>query len=184
MAASLVGQRRPDEGQISPTLAKCGTPVDGIALCLSPAGGFNASLEVRNVGPSDAVLNLGVILANGAHQYPTAITLELIDEKSRRLHAKLAEPTGVIGGRIDPLIVPLLSGAACNFPIHLSNMVWHESGQIEAFEPDPKNHYALQARFTGRNVGTDEAAPDVKGITLLHFWMGTVVSNAATIGPK
>jgi hypothetical protein len=44
-------------------------------LCLSPSvGSGSVTLEVRNTGPTDAVLNLGIMRANGARQHPSAIT--------------------------------------------------------------------------------------------------------------
>jgi hypothetical protein len=141
-------------------------------------------LEVRNTGPKDAVLNLGIMLANGARQYPTAITLVLTDAEGKEHHAELAEPAGVIGGRLDPFIVPLPSGASLKLPLHISKCFWYASGQLEDFEPDPPKHYTLQAQFTGKGVSQDQANLDVKGIALMPYWTGAVVSNAVVIGPK
>lgn len=62
-----------DQGHSFRTAGKCGKPVTGIALCLSRSAEPDAMLEVRNTSPKDAVLNLGIMLANGARQYPTAL---------------------------------------------------------------------------------------------------------------
>jgi hypothetical protein len=165
---------------------KCGRPVSGIALCLShsaePRGG---TLEVRNTGPKDAVLNLGVMLANGARQYATAITLVLTDAEGKQHHAELAEPTGVIAGRLDPFIVPLPSGASLELLLRISEpRPWYASGDLEDFEPDRKKHYRVQAQFTGKGVSQRDANLDVKGIALMPYWTGVVVSNTVAIGPK
>jgi hypothetical protein len=125
-------------------------------------------LEVRNAGPKDAVLNLGIMLANGARQYSTAITLVLTDAEGKGHHAELAEPAGVTSGRLDPFIVPLPSGASLKLPVHISKCLWYASGHIEDFEPDPKKHYTVQAQFTGKGVSQAEANLDVKGIALLR----------------
>ncbi|MGD1082855.1 MAG: hypothetical protein ABR881_31455 [Candidatus Sulfotelmatobacter sp.] len=141
-------------------------------------------LEVRNTGPNDTVLNLGIMLANGSRQYPAAITLVLTDAEGKGHRAELAEPPGVIGGRLDPFIVPLPSGASLKLPLHISKCFWYASGQLEDFEPDPKKHYTLQAQFTGKGVSQAEAGPDVAGIALMPYWTGEVVSNTVAIGPK
>jgi hypothetical protein len=160
---------------------KCGKPVAGIALCLSrSAAPDGATLEVRNTGPEDAVLNLGIM--EWTRQYATAINLALTDAKGKEHHAELAEPTGVIGGRILPFVVPLPSGASLKLPLHISKCIWYASGQLEDFEPDPKKRYTLQAQFMGK--GVSQADPDFKGLTLMPYWKGTVVSNAVAIGPK
>jgi|SRR5208337_4194345 len=180
LAAVVFGQ-----GRSSLVAGKCGKPVGGIALCLSrsaePGG---ATLEVRNTGPKDAVLNLGTMEANGARQHPTAITLVLTDAKGREHHAELAEPAGIASGWIGPFIVPLPSGASLKLPLHISKQIWYASGQLEDFEPNPKKHYTLQAQFTGKGVSQAEAGHDFKGIALMPYWTGTVVSNAVAIGPK
>src|ERR1035437_379793 len=132
---------------------KCGKPVAGIALCLSrSAAPDGATLEVRNTGPEDAVLNLGIM--EWTRQYATAL----------------------------PFVVPLPSGASLKLPLHISKCIWYASGQLEDFEPDPKKRYTLQAQFMGK--GVSQADPDFKGLTLMPYWKGTVVSNAVAIGPK
>ncbi|HWC17051.1 MAG TPA: hypothetical protein VG498_08545 [Terriglobales bacterium] len=69
-AASASPQTNDTHESIEP----CGTPLDGIALCLSPSGEPDGLiLEIRNVGTNDAVLNLGIM--HGARQYPVAIML-------------------------------------------------------------------------------------------------------------
>ncbi len=163
-------------------VGKCGAPITGIALCLSPGRG---TLEVRNIGAKDAVLNLGTMEANGMRQYPTAITLLLKDAHGVEHHARLAEPVGLIGGRIDALIVPLPSGASFMLPLDVfRSRPWYASGQVEDFKPDPTKQYTLQAQFTGRGVSQAEANLDLKGVALMPFWTGAVVSNVAAIGTK
>jgi hypothetical protein len=172
------------QGHGSHIAGPCGRPVAGIALCLSWSAEPGAMLEVRNAGPKDAVLNLGIMLANGARQYSTAITLVLTDAEGKGHHAELAEPAGVTSGRLDPFIVPLPSGASLKLPVHISKCLWYASGHIEDFEPDPKKHYTVQAQFTGKGVSQAEANLDVKGIALMPYWTGAVVSNTVAIGPK
>jgi hypothetical protein len=161
-------------------VGKCGAPVSGIALCLSPGRG---TLEVRNTGEKDAVLNLGTMVGNGTWQYPTAITLLLRDANGKQHRAKLAEPVGVIGGRLDALIVPLPRGASLKLPLDVSwSRPWYASGRLEDFKPDLKKHCALQAQFIGKGVSQAETNLDLKGLALMPFWTGAVASNIAAIG--
>ena len=81
----------------------CGKPANGIALCLSPSEERNGIiLEIKNTGPKDALLNLGIMLDTGQKQYPNAIQLLVVDSEGKQHYAELAEPTW-IGGRVDPL---------------------------------------------------------------------------------
>jgi hypothetical protein len=158
--------------------------VEGIALCLSrSARPGDATLDVRNTGAKDAVLKLGVIV--GAQQYPISITLVLTDAEGTEHHAELAEPEGVIGGRIEPFIVPPPSGASLKLPIHISkSTLWYAGGQLQDFGPDPKQRYTVQAQFTGKGVSEGEADPDIKGMALWPYWTGTAVSNIVALGPR
>lgn len=108
----------------------------------------------------------------------------LTDAEGKEHHAQSAEPLGVIGGRLDPFIVSLPSGAALKLPLHISRCFWYASGKLEDFEPDLQKHYTLQAQFTGKGVSPAEANLDVEGIALMPYWTGAVVSNALGIGPK
>jgi hypothetical protein len=170
-------------GQQLNTTEQCGASVDGIVLCLSrsnESGGF--TLDLRNTGPRDALVNLGVMLANGARQYPTAITLTLSDEAGKQHHGVLAEPVGV-AGRVDPLIVPLPNGASLRLALDISKYVYSASGHIEDFRPDRTKRYTVEAQFTGHGVTPTEANLDVKGIALMPYWTGTLVSNTVATAP-
>ena len=169
------------QGHGSSPARKCGEVVAGIELCLSRSADLGgATLEIRNAVSTDALLNLGVML--WVRQYPTAITLVLKDTKGKEHHAELAEPGGVIGGRILPFVVPLPSGASLKLPVRISKCLWYASGRLEDFEPDPQKHYSLRAQFTGK--GVSQTDPDFKGLTLMPYWTGTAVSNTVSIGPS
>jgi hypothetical protein len=141
-------------------------------------------LEVRNTAPRDAVLDLGIMLANGARQYPSAITLTLTDAEGRVHQGVLAEP-GFVAGRLDPFIVPLPHGASLSFPLDLTKYALHASGQKEELRIDPtKPPYTVQAQFTGNAVTQAEANLDVKGLALMPYWTGIAVSNTVATTKK
>jgi hypothetical protein len=81
----------------------------------------------------------------------------------------------IIAGRVDPLIVPLPSGATFSLLIDLKKYgaldekVWHLD-----FSP---GRYTLQAEYEGKRVPASQANLDVKGIALMTYWVGKVAST-------
>jgi hypothetical protein len=130
-------------------------------------------VEMRNLGNQDLVLNLGIELANGAKQYPDAVKCTLTTPDGRVLHLESMEP-GIIAGRVDPLIVPLPAGALFSFLVDLNEYAAPKEKIWQlAF---PRGRYTLQAEYTGRAVPQSQANVDVRGIALMHYWVGTATS--------
>jgi hypothetical protein len=131
-------------------------------------------VEMRNPSnEDDLILNLGIELANGARQYPDAVKYTLTTPDGRDLHLESMEP-GFIAGRVDPLIVPLPAGALFSFLVDLNEyMAPKEKIWQLAFSP---GRYTLQAEYTGRAVPQSQANLDVRGIALMHYWVGTATS--------
>lgn len=132
-------------------------------------------VELHNPGSHDLVLDLGITLANGAKQYPNAIEFALTTSDGRILHLVPIDDLAMVGGRVDPLIVPLPSGGTFSFLINLEKY-------LSPQEKDWKLHlspgrYTLQAEYTGRAVPMTEANLDVKGIALMPYWVGRVAST-------
>lgn len=132
-------------------------------------------VELHNPCSHDLVLDLGIALANGAKQYPNAIKYALATPDGRTLHLVPIDELAGIGGRVDPLIVPLPSGATFSFLINLEKY-------LAPKEKDWKLHlspgrYTLEAEYTGRAVSGIEANLDVKGIVLMPYWVGRVAST-------
>jgi hypothetical protein len=158
-----------------------GAPVNGLqmAMHLDRTRGTQFrtpkfSVELRNAGEKDLVLNLGSMLANGKSQYPSAVVLTLTDShgKSRRL--ELRRPAGV-AGRVDPLVLPLPIGARFSIPVDLRN---YFAPVTEEFEIKLKRGaYSIEAQLTGKGVSYDDANLDMKGLSAIPFWQGTVTSN-------
>ena len=156
--------RHPDQpGPLAPTLLLTSTG--------SPA---LFRVEIRNPGDQDLVLNLGIELANGAKQYPDAVSYTLTTPDGRILHLESMEP-GFIAGRVDPLILPLPAGAMFSFLVDLNECAAPKEkiGQLSL----PPGRYALQAEFTGRAVPQPQANLDVRGIALMPYWVGTVTAT-------
>jgi hypothetical protein len=130
-------------------------------------------VELRNSGEDDLVLNVGVMLANGKKQYPNAISLVVTDSKEKSLELGLPGPF-FVAGRVDPLVLPLPSGATFSLPVDLANCL-----PVSPSEPDYKfeGAYSIEARYTGKAVSSQEANLDTKGVALMPYWIGTVTSN-------
>ena len=131
-------------------------------------------VEMRNPGnQDDLVLNLGIELANGAKQYLNAVKYTLTTPDGRVLHLESMEP-GIIAGRVDPLIVPLPAGALFSFLVDLNEYAAPKEKIWQlAFT---RGRYTLQAEYTGRAVPQSQANLDVRGIALMHYWVGTATS--------
>jgi hypothetical protein len=158
-----------------------GELVGGLQMSIYPDQALRADskppkfrVELRNAGESDLILNLGVMLANGKKQYPNAIILTLIDAQGMSRRLDLREPW-FVAGRLDPLVLPLPTGAAFSILVDLDKY-WAAASKEFDYKLKPGS-YSLEAQFTGKGVSQQEANLDVKGIALMPYWTGTVTSN-------
>jgi hypothetical protein len=163
-------------GSIHPGLAQAldVSSVDLTLLLASTPAPTLFRVELRNTGTRDRVLNLGIELANGAKQYPNAVDYTLSTPDGQVLHLEPIEPA-FIAGRVDPLIVPLPAGATFSFLIDLEKYAAPKE-KIWKVHLAP-GRYTLQAEYTGRAVSESQANLDVKGIALMHYWVGTVAAT-------
>lgn len=129
-----------------------GQAVNGLQLSIRrdpPESGRSAMprfrVELRNVGAEDLLLNLGIVASASGRQYPTAVSLVLVDSKgeSQRLELKRFSPSNAPGTK--PLLLPLPAGASFSFPVDLRN--YWALGHKE-FNPELKaGTYWLEAHF-------------------------------------
>jgi len=134
-------------------------------------------VELENSGIQDLVLDLGMELANGREQYVDALKYTLTTPDGRVLHLESLGPA-MIAGRVDPLIVPLPSGASYSFLVDLDEC-WAPKEKMFNLHFVPGS-YTLGAEYTGRAVSGPEANLDVKGIALMRYWVGTVTATPIT----
>ncbi len=133
--------------------------------------GFRITLG--NAGHMDLVLNIGMLLSNGHRQYPSAIKLLLTDPKGKTWEFSAGEPMS-IGGRLDPFVLALPTGATFTLPLKLEDDVSFRLATADARLAGP---CTLKARFAGKGVPFDQANLDYKGVSLMPYWVGTVESN-------
>ena len=159
----------------------CGESVNGVALCLEPTSIHDVlSIEVRNVSAADVTIDIGIMLANGARQYPTAVTLSSRDSAGTEREGTLIDPPGA-AGRVDPFILSLPAGASFRLPLRLSRYMFTSTGTRDGSGLVRSRWYAIRARLTGRRPEAAELSLDVKGLALAPYWSETVISNAVTI---
>jgi hypothetical protein len=160
-------------GAARPSLerAGCGAPVAGLTLCLvSIPSTDSASVEIRNDGSSDVLVDLGIMLANGAYQYANALTLVVSDSSRGEIEGTLIDPA-VVAGRTDPLVIPLSAGAAFRIPLRLSRYVFHAADRAGALDVGGQRS-TIRAKLMGRRPNRSE---------LVSYWTGSAVSNAITV---
>jgi len=164
-----------------PRAPEWGVPVNGIqmAIHLDRTRGAQSrtpkfTVELRNAGERDIVLNLGSMLANGKSQYPSAVVLTLTDSQGKSRRLELRGPAGV-AGRVDQLVLPIPVGARFAIRVDLRNY-W--APVTEEFEIKlERGTYSIEAQLTGKGISYDDANLDMKGLSVMPFWQGTVASN-------
>ena len=145
-------------------------------LSLVQAGGRTQPtfrLTFQNVSVHDLSLHLGMMFANGRNQYLDAIRFRLEEPSGKVLSLELTGPA-MVGGRIDPLILPLPAGCAFTLPVDLRQ--YHDSEQ-NVWRVDLKpGHYKLQADYSVV-VPTSNRNLDMRGVGLIPQWTGHVSSK-------
>lgn len=142
-----------------------GKPSGNLRMGIARSGPKRVSVVIENTGDADTVVNLGIMLANGKTQLPTAIRLLITDAAGKTVTHRWPEPR--IAGRVDPFVVPLPAGARYTVALPLDKY-------IGADKPLADGRYRIAAEFTGRGVLTDR---DMGGLALMKYWTGTVTSG-------
>jgi len=163
---------KPGESSLSPVW---GDTVNGLRIGLTQVdteaeteGDFDLLVSLENRSKGDLVLNLGMMLANGGKQYPTALYLLSTDSNGNTRKMEFLGPV-TVDGRMDPLVVPLPAGALYTLRCKLDN-----------FSHDSLSN-TLAIGFEGKPVTERDAASDMKGSSLMPYWTGMVKSGQISI---
>jgi hypothetical protein len=135
---------------------------------------FTLVATLVNAGPQALVLNVGMMLGNGRGQFPNEIHFWLTTPKRKRL-TLMPRRGGIIGGRIDPMIIPLPSGATYSIKLDLADY-WAPEDRTWRWALHPGS-YTLTGRYIGRGVPVGTTNLDMRGIALMSYWTGTIDSN-------
>ena len=136
-------------------------------------------VAIENVGESDAVLNMGLMMENGQLLLPTALFLTIADSQKvgRELSffspSSTAAPVNRLSGKMDDYVVRLGPGATYTMAVDLGHY-WVAATTQFPLRIQTGAHTVV-ARLVARG------AQYSKGDTaLLKFWTGTLQSNELT----
>jgi RNA polymerase sigma-70 factor (ECF subfamily) len=150
----------------------------GLAVEESGAGQERLAVALENVGKDDLVINLGVMLANGRKQFPSALGLALTDAKGATRSLRRSPP--FVAGRVDPFVVPL--GVGCRYTLRFAvadlTTDWGHALAGAALAP---GRYRAVAHFDGKAVTRDQTNQDTPGLALMPYWKGTVRSGEVVV---
>jgi hypothetical protein len=128
-----------------------GRPVDGLQMRVSlnqAEGGQSKSpkfrIELRNAGEKDLLLNLGIMTRNGGQQYPTAVSLILLDAQGKSELLELKRSLQVSDAGRETLYLPLPVGAIFSVPVDLNDYWTPTSKEFYTAKPGT---YSLAAQF-------------------------------------
>jgi hypothetical protein len=131
-------------------------------------------LTLQNEGDADLVVTLGAVI--GRKLYPHAITLLLTNQSGRTSTLRFRGPVRV-GGRMDPFIVGMPSGATYALRVSLGQFTSAYTGvgrtTSNELEPMvPPGSYTIQATLHAPAGNTS----DVYGNPLMNLWTGEAAS--------
>jgi len=128
--------------------------------------GFAGDVSIENLGPNDAVLNLGMTLGNG-RSIPRQISMVARGSDGRVYNFFPGGPAGA-AGRVDPMVIHLRQHSA--YAIHCT---W-----VAPRELTPGG-YAFHVEFEGSPAR--DPNPDMRDVNLVRYWLGKVKSNDVTL---
>jgi hypothetical protein len=167
-----------------------GIPASGLRLRLevtSARKGANfpryCAVTIENVGEADRNVKLGFSLNNGESHHPQAFRFILTakGEKPRTLIYFDGLPG--VGGRADPMVVPLPARAGYTLRFALDSLVTPKT--LEKVDLAAKD-YRLAAELTGTSISAKEVNLDTMGQVSIACWEGKALSNQvrlSAIGP-
>ena len=131
------------------------------------------SVAIENAGEKDAVLNMGLMMANGQVLLPTALFLTITDSQKVGRELSFISDGRRLSGKVDDYVVPLRPGATYTMAVDLSHY-W-----AAATKQFPlrllRGEHTVVARLVARGARSSKV-----DIGLLKFWTGTVQSNELT----
>lgn len=131
-------------------------------------------VALKNVGPKDINLNLGIMLANGRVQLPDNIHLSLKDSTGKVRELSFSDKRyGLIAGRVDDYIVPLRSGSTYTVLLK-SEQFWSPKTSEFELKLQP-GKYQVFAQFEGSGTKTHNIGSE--SVELIPLWKGKAQSN-------
>jgi hypothetical protein len=136
-------------------------------------------LAIENAGERNAVLNMGLMMANGKVLLPTALFLTITDSQTVGRELRFFSPSSTTGpvirltGKVDDYVVRLGPGATHTMTLDLGQY-WAVATKQFPLKLSTGEHRVV-ARLVGRGTQYSKG-----GMALLKFWTGTLQSNELT----
>lgn len=153
----------------------------GLQMSLTASSASDLSVTLRNTSKQDKMLSIGIMLApttavvqkgkdvdlpKDQYQFPDAISLVIEDGAGKSREFVLKGPPGV-AGTIEPMELPLPSGALYTFLTPLSEYV-----DGKTFAPPLKGSVQITAKYAKRKSHSRVNR---------NYWSGTLKSNTIKI---
>jgi hypothetical protein len=157
-----------------------GPAVNGLRMSLSvvldePPSGRHLQVTIQNIGGNDLLLPLGTI--NNTKSYADKLKLVLTTADGKHPRVIFTGMPGVISGRLDALVVPLLSGASYTVQMPMDQYyVLEGSENLETF---CSGFCQIQVEMETKNVVCSPYG--YHNPNMLTCWQDTLPSNAITL---
>jgi hypothetical protein len=157
-----------------------GPVVNGLRMSLSvvsgePPSGRQLQVTIQNIGGNDLLVPLGII--NNTKAYADKLKLVLTTPDGKHPRVIFTGMPGVISGRLDALVVPLLSGAS--YTVRMPMDKYYVLDGSEKLEKFCSHSCQLQVEMeTKRVVCSQYGYPNPN---MLTCWQDTLPSNAITL---
>jgi hypothetical protein len=162
-----------------------GPAADGLRMSIArtPSSATATTAQFRvaieNAGERDAVLNMGLMMANGQVLLPTALFLTITDSQKVGRELSFFSPSSTAGpvirlsGKVDDYVVRLGPGATYTMAVDLSHYWAAATKQFPLRLLTGEHTVVARLVARGAQYSKDDTA-------LLKFWTGTVQSNELT----
>ena len=148
-----------------------GKTENGLRMGVAVIGPKRLAVVIENVGKDDAVVNLGIMLANGKRQFPTAIKLSHHRPDREDPHLRVAPSRSRRARR------SVRRAAARRGAVHARAAAGHVHRRH--LQPLAEGRYRITAEFTGEKVTKTNA--DSGGLALMPYWTGTLRSGEVAL---
>ena len=150
-----------------------GTHVNGVRMGIAISGAPESEIRItaQNAGDQPLLVPFGALIGSRFYDLRFQVVVSLSGGKERR--AVYAGGPGIVGGRVDPLVVPLVPGASYTVQIPLARFVILDG---------PENLETLVLKRCQMRLELDVQNPacplyGYPNPNTIPCWQGKVVSN-------
>ncbi|MGE3163924.1 MAG: hypothetical protein AB7O52_03395 [Planctomycetota bacterium] len=179
--AVAFGEGLAEDGATDPRQPASGG--SGLTLSVRVVSGESEPWELcatfENNGNQDIFLNLGMLLANGKVQLPTALRIILTGPNGNAHDLEFRDPEHpFVGGRVDDYAVPLRVGSAHSLRLRSKHYWCPKNPEGLALPP---GDCTLQLVFSGRSA--QHVNLDTEGMRHMPYWVGELRAQGVVVSP-